>query len=389
MTAPEELDQALRAKLRAAAEGDPIAARSEARQAELSRRVLAAARAERSGRARWQRPELLAAFAAAAAVLLALWLKDAPGPVESAREGAEHSAQPAPGATCGLPTSPALEPFADGAQALSLGRFGRVIAESDSTIKVEESTPCRLTLSLEHGFIAADLAKLAPAELHVRTSHGTVVVRGTRFSVRANDELEVVLLSGRVDIQDGSTHVLEPQQVFRTRHGARQRLAAEPAQAQHITRLLEANSAVAAPAPAAAQLPPAPATSRAPAPSALSTGELLRRAEAARRGGKLGEARALYAQASAGRDDDAEVALLRWSRLELDARAFARAAELLDAHKQRFAAGKLHAEAAWLRVLTWREQGNLAEARRAAQALIARFPAHPQAEAARALLRAP
>jgi hypothetical protein len=97
----------------------------------------------------------------------------------------------------------------------------------------------------------------------------------------------------------------------------------------------------------------------------------------------------LYAQASAGRDGDAEVALLRWSRLELDARAFPRVAQLLARHARRFEAGTLHAEAAWLRVLMLREQGDQDAARSAARALIERFPRQPQAQAAQTLLRGP
>lgn len=42
-----------------------------------------------------------------------------------------------------------------------------------------------------------------------------MVVRGTRFSVRADDSLEVVLLSGRVDIEEDEKRTLEPQHVFR------------------------------------------------------------------------------------------------------------------------------------------------------------------------------
>ncbi|HEX6245397.1 MAG TPA: FecR domain-containing protein [Polyangiales bacterium] len=397
MTTPDELDEALRAKLRTAAEQAPAPEHSDAYQARLVRTLHARTREPApQPRHLWWGAAAGVALVAAAALL-----------VLRPRGESAQRAQPESAEACGLPTALAFRPGPSGTSELLLGKFGELRAEPGSQLRVVQSTPCLLSLELSSGFVAGDLAKLKPAQLRVRTPHGTVVIRGTRFSVRSAEELEVVLLSGRVDIENGSTHVLEPQQVFRTRGKARQRVAAQPDQARRIAQLLAARgqgqasaadkaavgaSIDAGEATASAVIEAGEVAPAAPTPAlhaSTNSRELLARAESARRNGRLEEARALYAQASAGRDGDAEVALLRWSRLELDAHDYARVAQLLSRHARRFDAGSLHAEAAWLRVSMLRQQGDLAAARRAARELIQRFPRQPQAEAAEALLREP
>jgi hypothetical protein len=387
MTEADDLDETLRAKLRAAAEAEPrVAPRAEA-VAKLSAGLIAHTRAQRA-----LRPARSVAMAVglAAAASAALWLWPKP-------ERQHVAVAPAPG--CALPTALSIAALDSGKQLLSLPRFGTLVASEGSKLHIERSEACVLSVFLEQGELAGDLANLKPAQLRVRTPHGTVVVRGTRFSVRTlaaregehdSAELEVVLLSGRVDIEDETTQRLEPQHVFRKRGKRRETLTAQGPQAERIQALLHT-----LPTPSSRAMDdavePAPPTLIESMPARdANASTLLARAESERRQGQHARARALYRQASEKPPKhDAEVALLRWVRLELEQRAFGSARQLLAQHAQRFADGKLRAEAAWLGVQTLRDQGQDEPARSAARALIARFPKTPQADAARALLPQP
>lgn len=390
MSEAEDLDETLRAKLRAAAEADPVVPRADV--AKLSASLIAHTRTTPA------RPLRSVAFGVglAAAASVALWSWPKPE-----QQQAAHAPEAAP--SCALPTALSFAGLDTGKQLLTLGRFGTLVASEDSRLRIERSEACVLSVFLEQGELAGDLTQLKPAQLRVRTPHGTVVVRGTRFSVRSlaahhqtDAELEVVLLSGRVDIEaDETTQRLEPQHVFRKRGKQRQTLATEAPQAERIATLLRtlprpsarAMTEVVEPAPSIA-IESAP-TESAPARDANAS-TLLARAESERRMGQHARARALYRQASERQPrHDAEVALLRWVRMELEQRAFGSARQLLAQHAQRFADGKLRAEAAWLGVQTLRDLGEHASAQSAARALIARFPNTPQADAAHALLAPP
>jgi hypothetical protein len=286
-----------------------------------------------------------------------------------------------------LPDQVSIRPDALGGPTLDLGQFGRVRAAPGAGLSVASSSACLLALQLAHGELAADLTKLSPARLEVRTPQGTVIVRGTQFSVRSDDALEVVLISGRVEIEDHGTHVLLPDQVYARRQNRREVRGARAAEKEHVARLLQPAAARVAPdagpsVPHAAEELGASGRTQATATSS----ELLARAEEARQKGLFSRARAQYAAASAHSDPDAEVALLRWVRLELGERDFAAAARLLERHARRFAQGKLAAEAAWLGVVLNDERGDHARAQEAARAFLRRFPGAPQAAAARALL---
>jgi FecR protein len=384
MSDAEDLDQALRAKLRDAAELEAPVAPSEARLSALGEAL-----SRESVRARQRNKRLsfsALGVAAAAALALLAWPKlDArtTQPVASVAQ------------LCSLPTTLSIAAGDGEKQRLALGHFGELVATPDARLVIERAEPCLLALRLERGTLAGDLSQLKPAVLRVRTQHGTVIVRGTRFSVRADDSLEVVLLSGRVDIEEEEKRTLEPQHVFRKFGKQRELSAARPEQARGVIDLLsrapyrqpEAAAQTAAPdlAPDAAQR----TEPRAGAGALGSASALLAQAESERRRGHLEAARALYAQASALRDDDAEVALLRWVRLELTAKQLPKAALLLDRHRQRFSTGKLRAEAAFLKVILLRDGGEDAKARAAAKAFIAEFPNAPQADGARELLGRP
>lgn len=375
MTEREDLDQRLREKLRAAAELDVPPSRPSAQLSALGE-ALAREQVRARRQKTWGAVGALG-LAAAAALALIVWPH---APVETARAPVDA------GPACALPTALAIATGADDKQRLALGSFGELVATPDARLTIERAEPCLLELKLEHGVLAGDLSHLKPAILRVRTEHGAVVVRGTRFSVRADDSLEVVLLSGRVEIEEEETRMLEPQHVFRRAGKRRELSATRPEETRAVAELLS-HTSYRAPEPAvvAAPEPSDPARPR----TSASASELLARAERERRDGKLDAARALYGQASALADDDAEVALLRWVRLELAEKRVSKASELLKRHRQRFAQGKLRAEAAFLRVIVLRDAGETAKARSAAQAFIAAFPDAPQVASARELLEKP
>jgi hypothetical protein len=374
MSDADDLDESLRARLRAVAQREPSSAPDREREARLSAALVRATQSPRSSS-----PRAVALGLSCAAAAAAAWLSW-PRPVR------ETPHAPALSAACALPASLAIARAEGGRQELTLPGFGELAASPGSALRVEASEPCRLALFLERGELAGDLHNLKPAQLAIRTPHGTVVVRGTRFSVRADGELEVVLLSGRVEIQDEAPQLLEPHHVFRKAGRARSVSASQPAQVARIADLLRPPLG-AAPAPEPSTTSLENAHERATHGSAS---ELLAQAESERRRGQLSRARALYKQASARvHEDDAEVALLRWLRLELESRAFAAAGQLLKAHARDFGRAKLQAEAAWLGVSLLREQGKAEAARAAARDLMRRFPGTPQADAASGYLGAP
>jgi hypothetical protein len=122
---------------------------------------------------------------------------------------------------------------------------------------------------------------------------------------------------------------------------------------------------------------------------AADSGELLAEGERARKQGRPSLARRCYAAAADGGNADAEVALLRWARFELDHEALDRAGALLARHAREYARPTLAAEAAWLEVQVLAARGDNERARAAAEALIRAHATTPQARAARAWLRQP
>jgi hypothetical protein len=141
-------------------------------------------------------------------------------------------------------------------------------------------------------------------------------------------------------------------------------------------------------APALAE-PPRALVKKPPVSAARSSLQLLEAAESARRAGKSSEARRLYREAGGCNDDNAEVALLRWVRLELAEKDAAAATAVLARHGQAFSHGRLGAEAGWLQVQVFQAQQKPALAREAARQLLDAYAGTPQAEAARRLLRSP
>jgi tetratricopeptide (TPR) repeat protein len=361
MTEPE-LDAKLAAKLRDAAEQEPYPVLDDDARA----RVLRALQSEpvRPKRIPW----VNITMGVAAAALLLLMLR----PREE---------------VCGLPVDAR---FAD--RSLDLGRYGRVVLAEDADARLSRSESCELEVTLTRGTLAAALHDLKPARLRVRTPLGSVEVRGTTFSVAVDRQLEVVLLEGAVVLQDEtSTTELTPGNAL-TRESVRsapRRTRVQPLQERTLRSLLAPS---ASPAPAIESAPepappePAPAIEDTRAATRNAT-DLLAAAERERRAGELTRARSLYREAGAAAGPDAEVALLRWARLEQESAPQA-ALDVLRRYRARYGRklerARLGAEASFLEVQVLAQLGRHDEADKRAQELIRRYPDSPHARAAEA-----
>ncbi|HKP62735.1 MAG TPA: FecR family protein [Polyangiales bacterium] len=384
-----ELSQDLRERVAALYESQPSAAgRPLGRDAQ--RRVidslqLEAARLPLERRRRRAVAITTAVLAAAASWLLVLRpAQDVQPPVATAPS--QPSAPIAP--PCGLPLiaqEPTFEALADGRRVLDMGTFGQLTLGPGARLRVEQSGACELRVRLESGELAGDLHNLRPARLLVQTDQGSVVVTGTRFVVRSgDDDFEVVLATGVVDVvfADRSSLRLAPgMRLHKPRRAPQpETRPLSDEDVRFLTRLLRGE-----PSAEPARVPVKPAA----APKPPSTASLLDQAEGARRAGQTAEAREAYRAASQRRDDSGEVALLRWVRLELDAADPPAALRVLEQHRQRFARGRLGAEAGWLQVQVQQALHRPDRARAAARKLGADYPGTPQAAAAAKVLDSP
>jgi hypothetical protein len=341
---------------------------------------------------KWRRVALgvTAPLAAAAALLLGLrtW----------APTSRPSAPQPSAAAACQLPdrlSELAFEDLPDARRRLVLDGFGVLWGAAGAQLRVQSAAACELLIVLEHGELAGDLHSLKPARLVIRTASADVVITGTRFAVRADDSLEVLLAKGTVDVllpDARAVHMPAGTRLHKSSAPSAQLAPLSDADGSRLDALLAAPSqpvAAVTPAPQVAPVAvPARAVVKKPAPSpARSSLQLLSAAESARRAGEISEARRLYADAGSCNDDNAEVALLRWVRLELAEKDAAAATAVLARHAQTFAHGRLGAEAGWLQVQVLLAQHKPALAREAAQRLVSAYGGMPQAEAARRLLR--
>ncbi len=376
----QELDPRLQRRLSAAASSETTLG-PQAQQRVIARVVAEGARLARARRRR--RIGLFAGTLAAAAAALLGWRSLAPR--------APEPQAPAAAVACGLPSgasAPRLVRGDDGKQRLSLGAYGLLVAEPSAALAVERASACELTITLRQGAVAGDLHSLRPARLRIRSALGEVVITGTRFSVRADGAFEVVLLSGVVEVLGPAQPALRLTPGHVLRRGAAGRgdsiAPASDADGRALRELLAAGAP--APPPARSGDAGAPAQPHAARKPPASSALLLAAAESARRRGQLDQARTLYAQAGARPDPNAEVALLRWARLELESGDGTAAQRVLARYRQRFPHARLDAEASWLEVRVLLQLGRKEQARAAAAALVRGFPSTPQATAARKLL---
>ncbi|MET0284232.1 MAG: FecR domain-containing protein [Polyangiales bacterium] len=358
MTEPE-LDPKVAAKLRAAAEQEPYPLLDDDARA----RVLQALKNEPVRARRF--PWVNITMGVAAAALLLLMLRPASQPV------------------CELPVVPGFTE-----RTLDLGRYGRVVLDADADAQLSRSESCELEITLTRGTLAAQLQNLKPARLSVRTPLGSVEVRGTTFSVAVDRQLEVVLLEGAVVLRDeASTTELTPGNAL-TRESVRAapRKARVQATQERKLRSLLAPALTEAPVrePVVAQ-EPAPVVEDARHVPRGNATELLAAAERERRAGELARARTLYREAGAASGPDAEVALLRWARLEQESTPQA-ALEVLRRYRARYGRklerARLGAEASFLEVQVLDQLGRHDEANERTQELLRRYPDSPHARAA-------
>ncbi len=380
-----KLDEGLREKFLAL--GEAVSAPLDA---EAEQRMVARLRAETARQGRMKRARTLltgaGVLAAAAALSLVWFARDEPVMVEPAL------------AVCAWgEASLTFSELGDGRRKLALGPAGHVVLASGAEATAVVDAACALRVRLTRGALAAELGDLRPGSLRVQTDLGDVLVRGTTFSVDLREELKVVLLSGAVEFveRERVTARLSPGNALRrARRGEPTLSEASPEDAQRVKGLLRAKQAERAPTPT-------PTEERAEQPDALEEEALVRgsrstrgasalsEAEAARREGDFGRARALYAQAAQRGSADAEVALLRHAGFEIERGEASTADKLLAAHRRRFPRSRLAAEAAWIHVRALQAMGDREGTRRAARDLIKQFAKTPQAVAAQRLLEQP
>jgi len=400
----EELDSQLRGRLQQAADHDPASA---TRLPDAARARVLEAMTRESARLVSQRRRRSWAASAGVVVALAACAGLALYPWPSREQGTRAEVAQAGADACGLPTSADSLRIVTGAgrQRISLGRFGELAAEADADLRIVSSHACELTIALGRGMVAADLHNLRPARLRVSTELGDVEVKGTTFSVRVDRQdrsLEVVLLHGAVDVvsEQRTEHLTPGNTLRRHRRNAAAHIEPSKVPAELAVQALIASAPPTSPTPTKAVTTvddsrvqtkaDAGAEEASSKPVSLrSATELLARAERERRTGQLDTARALYREAGALRGADAEVALLRWARLELSARAPTAARDVLTRYRQRFARGRLAAEAGWLELRTLEELGQKTEAKEVARKLIQTYPDSPHAEAAQRVLSTP
>jgi hypothetical protein len=293
----------------------------------------------------------------------------------------------APVAACNLPVLRDADLDLTAGAALALGTLGELVTQPNTQLSVESSSPCELAVRLRSGTLAGDLHSLRPARLSIRTEHGEVTVTGTRFSVSSDSDFEVLLENGVVDVQlpgEGKLRMTPRTRLHKSAgRPAGDRSALSDADVVRLASQLQ-------PPPRAAVEPaPVEAAPKAAAHALFeSSGDALKAAEAARTAERWSSAREAYRFASQGRDNNAEIALLRWARLELAQQTPTSALRLVAEHKRRFPRGQLLAEAGWIEVLGRQSLGQTARFKKAARTLIERHGDTPQAAAARKLLEA-
>jgi hypothetical protein len=398
-----KLDPELRRRVAALYESE--SAQQHALDPEAQQRVLRAA-VEEAGRLADMRrmrrtlaSRALGLGAVAAALVLSLRLHDLWSAQSAPRSPPIAAREPPPAAErqppCALPfgaAAPAFQRLPDGRSSLDLGAFGQLVADASAQLHVQSTRACQLEIRLQRGALAGDLQQLYPAQLVIHANQADVIVTGTRFGVRSDDQFELVLISGNVDVVLGRH---DPLRVAAGTSLRSDRYGAEPQSRRvsqederQLSALLSGNSAT----PSAAEVVAARSGARSVPGSRertkMQSVDLLQAAEAARRDGRATEARALYRAAGDVGDDNAEVALLRWARFEVEAGDAAAARGVLLRHAQRFPDPKLGAEAHWLNVQVLNALGRRDLAREAARQLARRYPSSPQAAAAQALLEA-
>jgi hypothetical protein len=296
--------------------------------------------------------------------------------------------------------------FAAGRTRVELGQVGAIAVDDGAQMWIDASERCRVRLRLLAGRVRVHAADLGGGELRVVTPSGDVVVHGTTFGV-AHDAagLTVDVDEGRVSVHPRSAaarHMVEAGQRLHAGISLEPRIEPLPDGERAAIRsaLAEADGDTAPALRDGASMPQASAarlvrathddgSARTPprVPSPPSAAELVSEADALWLRGERDAARDRYRQAGSLDGPTAEAAWLTLARRELSAKAPAAARAALGQYRARFEHGKLTAEADGIAFRAALEQGDVGEARRVAERLVASAPHTPQAEAAQRWLK--
>jgi hypothetical protein len=299
--------------------------------------------------------------------------------------------------------SPSFEPTARGRHTLEFAR-ARAVAEADSQVSVTEFSPCRTTLTLEHGALTVLAHDLGGGELKVRANEQEVIVRGTLFRVEAHDAgMRVTVEHGRVTVHRSGRLLatVNASQTARIDPQGAHLSELAPEEAERLRRAVLDEAHAEAEVPARDTRPTletraTPDKGKAPhltvrgAQSQNMTPEaMFDEAEARWRRGDKQAARALYRRVGTSGSQIAETAWLRLARLEIAQGGANAALAALRARKKHAGSSELAAEAAWLEVEALGIAGRYGQAESAAKQLIRDFPKSAQAGAAQRLLAKP
>ncbi len=289
----------------------------------------------------------------------------------------------------------------------SLGRRGRVEADEGTVARVSGAA-CRTTIALESGRVTVHADDLGGGRLAVQTDEGEVEVKGTVFSVAADQRaVTVEVTEGRVawtargaapvflgaaervvveravaaaDAADATDDVADAQ-------GAVE-LDAEPVEDLAVEEDVAAEEDV-APQPRKRRRRRRRRQVRAdevvaqPSAETVSSEALVRRAEALRRTGNAAGARAAYRAAGEVGDRTAEAAWIALAQYELELGRPRAALTALRRRARMFASGTLEQEAEWIAVRALAASGQGGRARSKAEQIQRRWPGSPQAGAAK------
>lgn len=383
-----KLDEGMRRRFR------DLADEAEAERAALSPdavdRIVAAtlAEADRTARRRIQvRVAAVGALAMAAASILYVRSGTTDGPgLAATRPDAPRCAAMSGTAAVSLEAGPASRH--------TVGSRARLDAATGTRARIEAPSGCTTEVVLLSGSVAVWARDLAQGTLTVAVGDARVIVHGTVFEVRAEDDggRYVAVREGRVEVaRRGNSRWLVGGQALRI--GADGSVTNAEVDALARLRLAAVTEDALPEIGAATSLPVAPtgvvpSTANAPAVDAprapLDVNATLRAAELAYREGRVDEARRLFRQVGATRGASAEAAWIRLGRLELRAGRPAEAARALADHRRRFPSGSLAAEARVVEAQALRALGRGAEAQALERWVLEQRPDSPQANALRA-----
>jgi transmembrane sensor len=264
----------------------------------------------------------------------------------------------APSATAAQPSQAAT------ASALTFVEGSRALLSPGAKVHTDRQTEREVLLAQHAGTVRYEVHPDAQRVFQVRARGATIEVIGTIFTVQVESRsVHVSVDRGRVQVFDGERRVeLGPGEQLSISSGAE-----PPAAAQ---------------APASAAAPAGPTSERSPIQ------ELLAKADAARRAGRLDEAAAALRQIANQHPADprAVSALFTLGRVERARGAEDRAARAFHSAWSRAPSGPLAEDALAEEASSWAKVGNSSSAAAAAKRYMARYPQGSHADRMRRLV---